>query len=323
MEEKRFWNEKRYYSLDYYLKSTFGEKVYKVSLQGGMTCPNRDGKLDTRGCIFCSAGGSGDFAAPVCESVTKQIDLAIAGIKQAKRVGDKFIAYFQSYTNTYAEVAYLRKIFTEAITHPSIVALSIATRPDCLGEDVLQLLWELNQIKPVWVELGLQTIHERTAAFIRRGYPLSVFEQAVKQLTQINVQVIVHTILGLPFESKNDMIDTIQYLAQFSASRQQEKKEKAVIQGIKLQLLHVLAGTDLAKYRSYFKTLTLEQYVNLVLECIEQLPQDIVIHRITGDGPKKILLAPEWSASKKTVMNTIHREMKLQDSWQGKKVVIK
>ena len=323
MEEKRFWNEKRYYSLDYYLKSTFGEKVYKVSLQGGMTCPNRDGKLDTRGCIFCSAGGTGDFAAPVCESVTKQIDLAIAGIKQAKRVGDKFIAYFQSYTNTYAEVAYLRKIFTEAITHPSIVALSIATRPDCLGEDVLQLLWELNQIKPVWVELGLQTIHERTAAFIRRGYPLSVFEQAVKQLTQIDVQVIVHTILGLPFESKNDMIDTIQYLAQFSASRQQEKKEKAVIQGIKLQLLHVLAGTDLAKYRSYFKTLTLEQYVNLVLECIEQLPQDIVIHRITGDGPKKILLAPEWSASKKTVMNTIHREMKLQDSWQGKKVVIK
>ena len=323
MEEKRFWNEKRYYSLDYYLKSTFGEKVYKVSLQGGMTCPNRDGKLDTRGCIFCSAGGSGDFAAPVCESVTKQIDLAIAGIKQAKRVGDKFIAYFQSYTNTYAEVAYLRKIFTEAISHPSIVALSIATRPDCLGEDVLQLLWELNQIKPVWVELGLQTIHERTATFIRRGYPLSVFEQAVKQLTQINVQVIVHTILGLPCESKNDMIDTIQYLAQFSASRQQEKKEKAVIQGIKLQLLHVLAGTDLAKYRSYFKTLTLEQYVNLVLECIEQLPQDIVIHRITGDGPKKILLAPEWSASKKTVMNTIHREMKLQDSWQGKKVVIK
>lgn len=323
MEEKRFWNEKRYYSLDYYLKSTFGEKVYKVSLQGGMTCPNRDGKLDTRGCIFCSAGGSGDFAAPVCESVTKQIDLAIAGIKQAKRVGDKFIAYFQSYTNTYAEVAYLRKIFTEAITHPSIVALSIATRPDCLGEDVLQLLWELNQIKPVWVELGLQTIHERTAAFIRRGYPLSVFEQAVKQLTQIDVQVIVHTILGLPFESKNDMIDTIQYLALFSASRQQEKKEKAVIQGIKLQLLHVLAGTDLAKYRSYFKTLTLEQYVNLVLECIEQLPQDIVIHRTTGDGPKKILLAPEWSASKKTVMNTIHREMKLQDSWQGKKVVIK
>lgn len=323
MEEKRFWNEKRYYSLDYYLKSTFGEKVYKVSLQGGMTCPNRDGKLDTRGCIFCSAGGSGDFAAPVCESVTKQVDLAIAGVKQAKRVGDKFIAYFQSYTNTYAEVAYLRKIFTEAISHPSIVALSIATRPDCLGEDVLQLLWELNQIKPVWVELGLQTIHERTAAFIRRGYPLSVFEQAVKQLTQIDVQVIVHTILGLPFESKNDMIDTIQYLAQFSASRQQEKKEKAVIQGIKLQLLHVLAGTDLAKYRSYFKTLTLEQYVNLVLECIEQLPQDIVIHRITGDGPKKILLAPEWSASKKTVMNTIHREMKLQDSWQGKKVVIK
>lgn len=319
--EKRFWNEKRYYSLDYYLKNRFGEKVYKVSLQGGMTCPNRDGKLDTRGCIFCSAGGSGDFAAPMCENVTEQIDLAIAGIKQAKRVGDKFIAYFQSYTNTYAEIDYLRKIFTEAILHPSIVALSVATRPDCLGDDVLELLGELNQIKPVWVELGLQTIQERTAKFIRRGYALPVFEQAVKRLTEKKIEVIVHTILGLPFESRQDMMDTIQYLAQFSPAFSDGEK-KGYIQGVKLQLLHVLAGTDLAKYRYYFKTLAMEEYVDLVLECIERLPQDIVIHRITGDGPKKILLAPEWSASKKTVMNTIHREMKLRDSWQGKKVVL-
>ncbi len=331
------WKEKRYFSLDAYLKETFGEKVYKVSLNGGMTCPNRDGALDTRGCIFCSAGGSGDFAAPVCDSVTKQIDSAIAGIRKAKTVGNKFIAYFQSYTNTYAEVSYLKKIFTEAIMHPDIVALSIGTRPDCLGEEVLSLLVSLNQIKPVWVELGLQTIHERTARFIRRGYELPVFEKAVADLNRIGVQVIVHVIVGLPFESRQDLMDTIQYLSQYSkqwqekerleqtleqtaVSANKEVEEKPVIQGIKLQLLHVLRGTDLEKYQPYFKTLSLEEYVDLVITCIEQLPQDIVVHRITGDGPKSLLLAPLWSASKKTVMNTIHREMKQRDAWQGKQI---
>lgn len=331
------WKEKRYFSLDAYLKETFGEKVYKVSLNGGMTCPNRDGALDTRGCIFCSAGGSGDFAAPVCDSVTKQIDSAIAGIRKAKTVGNKFIAYFQSYTNTYAEVSYLKKIFTEAIMHPDIVALSIGTRPDCLGEEVLSLLASLNQIKPVWVELGLQTIHERTARFIRRGYELPVFEKAVADLNRIGVQVIVHVIVGLPFESRQDLMDTIQYLSQYSkqwqekerleqtleqtaVSANKEVEEKPVIQGIKLQLLHVLRGTDLEKYQPYFKTLSLEEYVDLVITCIEQLPQDIVVHRITGDGPKSLLLAPLWSASKKTVMNTIHREMKQRDAWQGKQI---
>lgn len=331
LEQRKFWNEKRYYSLDYYLKTTFGEKVYKVSLNGGMTCPNRDGKLDTRGCIFCSAGGSGDFAAPVCESVTTQIDNAIAGIRKAKTVGNKFIAYFQSYTNTYAEVSYLRKIFTEAIMHPQIVALSIGTRPDCLGEDVLELLAELNQIKPVWVELGLQTMHERTAKFIRRGYPLSVFEKAVADLNRIHVDVIVHVILGLPFESREDILATIRYLATYSKEYQQmrnkntegKKENNCCIQGIKLQLLHILSGTDLAKYQSYFRTLSMEEYIDLLLECIEELPQDIVIHRITGDGPKKLLLAPAWSASKKTVMNRVHKTMKERDSWQGKKYVIK
>lgn len=331
MAEKRVWNEKRYYSLDYYLKHTFGEKVYKVSLQGGMTCPNRDGTLDSRGCIFCSAGGSGDFAAPVCESVTKQIDSAIEGIKKAKKVGEKFIAYFQSYTNTYADVDYLRKIFTEAIEHPKIVALSIGTRPDCLQPEILELLEELNQKKPVWVELGLQTIHERTAKFIRRGYPLQVFEEAVEHLSRIGVQIIVHVILGLPFESREDQLATISYLASFAPGEQRKRAEKAgiavtddfrppVIQGVKLQLLHVLRGTDLARYQSYFHTFSLEEYVDVVLDCIEHLPQDLVIHRITGDGPKKLLLAPLWSASKKTTMNTIHREMKLRDSWQGKQL---
>lgn len=333
MAEKRVWNEKRYYSLDYYLKHTFGEKVYKVSLQGGMTCPNRDGTLDDRGCIFCSAGGSGDFAAPVCESVTKQIDSAIEGIKKAKKVGEKFIAYFQSYTNTYADVDYLRKIFTEAIEHPKIVALSIGTRPDCLQPEILALLEELNQKKPVWVELGLQTIHERSAKFIRRGYSLPVFEEAVKNLSRIGVQIIVHVILGLPFESRQDQLETISYLASFAPSEQRKRAKHAgiavaekdrslpVIQGVKLQLLHVLRGTDLARYQPYFHTFSLEEYVDVVLDCIEHLPQDMVIHRITGDGPKKLLLAPLWSASKKTAMNTIHREMKLRDSWQGKQLL--
>lgn len=356
--EKRMWKEKRYFSLDAYLRETFGEKVYKVSLNGGMTCPNRDGTLDTRGCIFCSAGGSGDFAAPVCDSVTRQIDLAIAGIRKAKTVGTKFIAYFQSYTNTYAEVSYLKKIFTEAMMHPDIVALSIGTRPDCLGDEVLSLLASLNEIKPVWVELGLQTIHERTARFIRRGYELPIFEKAVADLNRIGVQVIVHVIVGLPFESRQDLMATIQYLSSYSRQWQEQRRtikvqerlhsgevqseqesviqwneglhqgankelqviQRPVIQGIKLQLLHVLRGTDLEKYQSYFKTLSLEEYVDIVIACIEHLPQDIVVHRITGDGPKALLLAPLWSASKKTVMNTIHREMKQRDSWQGKQI---
>lgn len=306
--QKKIWNEKRYFSLDYYLKERFGEKVYKVSLNGGMTCPNRDGTLDTRGCIFCSAGGSGDFAAPVCETVTKQIDTAIAGIKKAKKVGDKFIAYFQSYTNTYAPVEYLRKIFTEAIRHPSIAALSIATRPDCLGDDVLALLSELNQIKPVWVELGLQTIHERTADFIRRGYPLPVFREAVERLHKMDIDVIIHIIIGLPYETREDLLQTIQYVGNLP------------IQGVKLQLLHVLSGTDLADYINDISILSLEEYVSLVMMCIENLPQNIVIHRITGDGPKALLLAPEWSAKKKHVMNTIHKTMKELDSWQGKQL---
>lgn len=313
MSEQRIWNEKRYFSLDYYLKQIFGEKVYKVSLDGGMTCPNRDGKLDTRGCIFCSAGGSGDFAAPQGQSVTMQINDAIAGIRQAKHVGNKFIAYFQAYTNTYASVEYLRALFTEAIQHPQIVALSIATRPDCLSEDILHLLDELNQQKPVWIELGLQTIHQKTADFIRRGYSLSVFEQAVSHLSRIHIDVIVHIIIGLPYETREDLLETIQYISKLSNTN-----TPPVIQGVKLQLLHVLSGTDLADYLDDISILTLEEYVDLVIMCLEQLPQNIVIHRITGDGPKNILLAPLWSSSKKTVMNTIHKTLKERNSWQGK-----
>ena len=205
------WNEKPYHSLDYMLRERFGEKVYKVTLNGGMTCPNRDGKIGRRGCIFCSVGGSGDFAADASLSITEQIDSQTA-ILSSKRPIRKYIAYFQAYTNTYAPVEYLRSIFAEAMLHPDIVALSIGTRPDCLDDAVLTLLDELNRIKPVWIELGLQTIHEKTAQYIRRGYPLSCFERAVTELRSREIETIVHTILGLPGETKENILETIQYL---------------------------------------------------------------------------------------------------------------
>lgn len=205
------WNDKPYHSLDYMLRERYGEKVYRVALNGGMSCPNRDGTLGKKGCIFCSQGGSGDFAANAALSITEQINTQIKSLS-SKRPIHKYIAYFQAYTNTYAPVEHLHKIFTEAISHPDIVALSIGTRPDCLGDDVLELLYSLNQIKPVWVELGLQTIHEDTARYIRRGYPLSCFDTAVKNLRTGNIEVIVHTILGLPGESRKDILETMAYL---------------------------------------------------------------------------------------------------------------
>lgn len=303
----RNWNGKPYHSLDYMLKQTFGEKVYKVTLNGGMSCPNRDGKLGSRGCIFCSAGGSGDFAADAALPITDQIDSQIEMLR-AKRPIHKYIAYFQAYTNTYAPVVYLRKIFTEAILHPSVVALSIGTRPDCIGDEVLALLDELNQIKPVWIELGLQTIHERTAAYIRRGYPLSCFEETVHRLRSHGIQVIVHTILGLPGESDADILETMDYL------------NGRDIQGIKLQLLHVLRGTDLAddylarKFHVYER----EEYLNLLIECLEHLDPSIVIHRMTGDGPADLLIAPLWASRKREVLNLLHHEMKIWGNWQGR-----
>lgn len=303
----RRWLDKPYYSLHAMLQERFHEKVYKLSLNGGMTCPNRDGTLGTRGCIFCSAGGSGDFAADRLLSVTKQIEQQKALITQ-KRPVHKFIAYFQAYTNTYAPVPYLEKLFREAICHPDIVALSIGTRPDCLGDDVLDLLDRLNRIKPVWVELGLQTIHEDTARYIRRGYALDCFEKAVKDLRARSLEVIVHTILGLPGEDRERTLQTIRYL------------NGQPIQGIKLQLLHVLKGTDLALdyERGLFETLTMESYLTLLITCLERLSPDIVVHRLTGDGPKDLLIAPVWSSAKRTVLNELHRRMKLENTWQGR-----
>lgn len=301
------WGEKPYHSLDYMLRERFGEKVYKVTLNGGMSCPNRDGKLGTRGCIFCSAGGSGDFAADRSLSITEQIDRQIS-ILSAKRPIHKYIAYFQAFTNTYAPVEYLEKIFTEALAHPGIAALSIGTRPDCLGKDVVALLSRLNLQKPVWVELGLQTIHEKTAAYIRRGYPLSCFEDAVRRLRSEDIEVIVHTILGLPGESTQDILNTMKYL------------NHQDIQGIKLQLLHVLRGTDLASdyEKGLFRTYERDEYISLVISCLEHLRPDMVIHRITGDGPKDLLIAPLWASRKREVLNLLHHQMKENHNYQGR-----
>ena len=281
-----------------YLKETFGCKVYKIALNGGFTCPNRDGKIDTRGCIFCSAGGSGEFAGDVALSVTEQIEQGKNLVSKKIKDG-KYIAYFQAYTGTYASVNRLRDLFEEAIHHPDVVALSVATRPDCLPDEVLDLLAELNQIKPVWIELGLQTIHEKTAKYIRRGYDLAVYDTAVKNLKSRGIKTIVHVILGLPGETEEDMLSTVEYVC------------NSGIQGIKLQLLHVLKDTDLAKdYElGLFEVLSEDEYIALLQKCVAIIPEGVVIHRLTGDGDKKILIAPKWSENKKHVWNRIQREV--------------
>ncbi len=286
-----------YLTLNEYLKSRFHQKVYKLSLNGGFTCPNRDGTLDTRGCIFCSEGGSGDFAEDRNLSITEQIEKAKKRIEKKIKNG-KYIAYFQAFTNTYAPVERLRYLYEQAMHHPDIVALSIGTRPDCLGKDVLNLLDELNKIKPVFVELGLQTIHKETAKYIRRGYNLEVYDKAVDELHKIGINVVTHLIIGLPNESKKDMLESVKYVCQKT-------------DGIKLQLLHVLRGTDLEKdyHNGLFKTLSLEEYTEIIKECVEIIPKHIVIHRLTGDGAKKDLVAPLWSADKKTVLNTINQAL--------------
>ena len=305
-----FGDNRRYYALDTYLQNTFGQKVYKLALDGGMSCPNRDGTLGTGGCIFCSAGGSGDFAASRHLSVTQQIDAQIAAARQ-KTVNSatSYIAYFQAYTNTYAPYAILEKLFTEAISHPMICALSIATRPDCLPEETVELLSRLNRSKPVWIELGLQTIHEETARYIRRGYSLSCFTDAVARLKAAGIsQIIVHTILGLPKETDDMVLQTIRFL------------NTQTIQGIKLQLLHVLRDTDLADdyAREDFEVLTQEHYIDLLIRCLEQLSPETVIHRLTGDGPQHLLIAPQWSLRKRSVLNTLQHELKIRNTWQGK-----
>ncbi|OKZ48375.1 MAG: TIGR01212 family radical SAM protein [Clostridiales bacterium 41_21_two_genomes] len=285
----------KYTSLNSYLKKRFACKVYKLAIDGGFTCPNRDGTLGTRGCIFCSRGGSGEFAESKEKSVTQQIDDGKKRVEKKIKDG-KYIAYFQAFTNTYAPVCKLRTLYTEAINHPDIVALSIGTRPDCLGNDVLELLDEMNKIKPVFIELGLQTIHENTAQYIRRGYPLEVYDKAVDDLHKIGINVVTHLIIGLPGENEQDILQSVEYVC---------KKTD----GIKLQLLHILEGTDLAdEYRECkVDVLSLEEYTSIIKHCVEIIPDNVVIHRLTGDGAKKDLIAPLWSADKKHVLNTINK----------------
>ena len=293
-----------------YMKQKYGQKVYRLSLSSGCTCPNRDGTLGWGGCAFCSAGGSGDFAAKPA-SLERQITEAKKRVdskfpRSVRPEERKYIAYFQSYTNTYGKTDHLRRIFTEAAERPEIVTLSVGTRPDCLEQDKVQMLAELNHIKPVWVELGLQTIHEQTAEAFHRGYRLPVFLDAYRRLKQAGLEVIVHVILGLPGEGREDMLETVRFLAGLNPR----------LDGIKLQLLHILKETEYGsifeKDPSAFQTsgFTLESYCDLVVACLKLLPPETVIHRLTGDGPKNLLLAPKWSADKKKVLNELNRRIR-------------
>lgn len=331
------WYGKPYYSLDAYCREQFGRKCYKVALNAHMTCPNRDGTLDTRGCVFCSKGGSGEFAVDIgnndvkcdtkagCHTETFTGGTALASLEVQLQEGISLIrrklsisfaapciiAYFQAYTNTYAPVSYLRQIFSLALSHPLVCGISIATRPDCLPSEVLALLDELRTDFPgkfLWIELGLQTIHEDTARFIRRGYELSCFEKAVGELKRLDLPVIVHIILGLPGETRLKMVETVEYL------------NKIGVFGVKLQLLHVLEGTDLAvTYREgTFTVLTKEAYMDILIDCLEHLSPEIVVHRVTGDGPKRILIAPRWSGNKRDVLNSLHQLMYKRNTRQGK-----
>lgn len=304
-----------YLSFSEDMKTRFGNKVYKLSLDGGMTCPTRDGKLDTRGCVFCSAKGSGDFASSYCEDIPLQLERAKARIssKLSAKKDVKYLVYFQSFTNTYGPIDHLRKIFMEAIAPEDVVGISVATRPDCLGEDVLALLSDLGKIKPLWVELGLQSIHRESIAYMRRGYENAVFERAVENLHGIGALVVAHMILGLPHETKDMMVETAQYVG------------KLRLDGVKLQLLHVLDGTDLGEDFKNGKISVLEKdaYFAILADCIRHLPPEMVIHRLTGDGAKRELLAPSWSGDKKRVLNDMRRyfeEINLQQGSLWRKV---
>lgn len=304
-----------------FCKKEYGEKLYKISFDAGFTCPNRDGKVGSRGCIFCSEGGSGDFAVRLYECSGKKstaagkIDLSnieeqIENAKQkvsSKYKGDKYIAYFQAFTNTYADADTLRKLYVPIIQRDDIAVLSIATRPDCINEDTAEVLKELNEIKPVWVEFGLQTTKKATIEYIRRGYETKVYDEAVKRLNKIGIHTITHVILYLPGESKKDMLRTVSHCV------------KAGTKGIKLQLLHVLKGTDLEKeYQEHpekFMIPTLEEYCQTVKECVEVCPDNMVFHRLTGDAPKKLLIEPKWSADKKNVINTLSDVLNPSGPW--------
>jgi radical SAM protein (TIGR01212 family) len=302
----KIWGDKRYYNLNYFLREKFGEKIFKISLDAGFSCPNRDGTISKGGCIFCSERGSGDFAGNRQFSITKQFE-DIKGMMHKKWHNGKYIAYFQAYTNTYANVDVLREKYEEAIKQQDVVGLAIATRPDCLDEDVLDLLEELNEKVYVWVELGLQTSNDRTAQIINRGYKLEVFETAVKKLRIRGIDIVVHSILGLPHETHKDMVNTIDYISSLD------------VQGIKLHLLHLMKNTPLVRLyeNNELKLLEQEEYIKIVCECIKRLRKDIVIHRLTGDAPRDLLIGPMWSLKKWEVLNEIDKTMEINDWSQG------
>ena len=295
-----------YYSLDEYNKEVFGKKLYKLSIPGGFTCPNRDGTIGTGGCIFCSEGGSGEFTPEEMLSVPEQLEQAKQRILQKFRPsedGEDYIAYFQSFTATYGDLQRMRERFHAAADWPQTAVVDIATRPDCLQEGVLDLLAEIRKKKQVWVELGLQTASEETARLIHRGYTNEVYLQAVRRLHALDIPVVAHVILGLPGESREDVLRTIRFINTTGTD------------GVKLQLLHVLQGTALAQ--TDYTPLTMEAYIDLVLDCLSHMRKDIVVHRLTGDGDKRLLIAPLWSADKKRVRNALHRAMREREIIQG------
>ena len=300
------WNNKRFHSLNYALKEEFGEKIYKVSLDGGFTCPNRDGKVGRKGCIFCSDSGSGEFAGNRRKSITEQIE------DQLKLISKKFpegrvIAYFQNFTNTYGEVEYLESIYREALSHPRVAGLAIATRPDALPKDVMELLNKLNKEHFIWVELGLQTMHDSTAEFINRGYNLEVFDTSARTLIKEGIRVVVHLIAGLPHESREDILGTVNYINNLK------------VWGVKIHLLHVIRDTAL--HRLYmtegFSLMEEQDYIDLVADIIGRLTPEIVIHRLTGDGSRDTLVGPLWSLNKRRVLNTIDKTLKDRGILQG------
>lgn len=300
------WDGKRYNSLNSYLKRKFGEKVFKISLDGGFSCPNRDGTISSRGCIFCSEKGSGDFAGNRSESIKVQFE-KVKEIMQKKWKSKKYIAYFQAYTNTYAPLDILKNKYNEALENDGTVGLAVATRPDCIDEDVLKLLSEFNKKTYLWVELGLQTSNDNTASIINRGYTLDVFEDCLERLRKNNINVVVHTIFGLPGESHEDMINTIRYLS---------KKD---IQGIKIHLLYLLKNTPMEELynKGELKFLKMDEYVELVSKAISILPPSVVIHRLTGDAPRDLIIGPMWSLKKWEVLNAIDKCLRDKDIYQG------
>lgn len=302
-----YWYDKRFHSLNYFLKETFGEKIIKIPLDGGFTCPNRDGTLSNRGCIFCSSRGSGDFAGNRLLPINEQFEEVRNSMKK-KWPKAKYIPYFQAYTNTYAPVEVLKDKFYEALSLPDVVGISIATRPDCLSNDILSLLKDISKKTFLFVELGLQTTKESSIKLINRCYENNVFSKAVKDLKSINANVVCHCILGLPYETKDDMLNTVKFACQNN------------VNGIKLQLLHILKNTELNTLykKEKFKVLTFEEYIDIVVSCLSIIPEDIVIHRLTAEGPRKDLVAPEFSIEKFKILNTIDNTLKSLDIYQGK-----